>query len=179
MQPITKTLALLSVCLATALCTTPLAAQAAQFSPFGTGCAFQGQTLQIGSTGLPQLGNSSFQITYSGPNYTMNSGQQIAWPQLVLGFSLVTTLIPQSLLPQQPAGCIGLISGDALLPTAVDPNGRPSYESFIDLPVPNNPVLMGLTFHAQWVLVFQQCGFAGCGFAAVPTSDAATLLIGT
>src|SRR5262245_16295719 len=138
----------------------PLAAQAS-FLPFGTGCTFQGQTPAIGNQGLPQLG-TTLQITYSGPNFTFSSGQQIAQPFLVLGLGQQNTVIPGGLLPQQPPGCQGFITQDAVFPMGPDPNGRPSFANFLDLPVPNNPALIGFVFFAQWLTLVQQCGFAGC-----------------
>lgn len=153
-----------------------LAAQSAAFTPFGTGCAFQAQTLAIGNQGLPVIG-TSFQITYAGPNFTFSSGQQIARPFLVLGFGTLTTTIPVTLLPQQPAGCVGLITPDVLLDTPVNPT-QPAYENFVTMQVPNSPTLAGFLFHAQWLALIQQCGFVGCGLAAVPTSDAASVLVG-
>jgi hypothetical protein len=98
-----------------------LAAQSAAFAPFGTGCAFQGQPLAIGNQGLPVLG-TSFQITYSGPNSTFSSAQQIAQPFLVLGLGTLVTPIPVTLLPQQPAGCQGFITPDVLLGTPMNPS---------------------------------------------------------
>jgi hypothetical protein len=153
-----------------------LAAQSASFTPFGTGCAFQSQSLTIGNQGLPVLG-SSFQITYSGPNFTFSSGQQIARPYLVLGFGTQVTPLPVTLLPQQPAGCTGFITPDVLLETPVHAT-LPEYENFVTIQVPNVASLVGYQFHAQWLALVQQCGFAGCGLSAIPTSDAATVLVG-
>ena len=153
-----------------------LAAQSAAFTPFGTACAFQAQTLAIGNQGLPVIG-TSFQITYAGPNFTFSSGQQIARPFLVLGLGTSVTPIPVTLLPQQPAGCQGFITPDVLLDTPVNPT-QPEYENFVTINVPSSPTLAGFLFHAQWMTLIQQCGFSGCGLAAIPTSDAATVLVG-
>lgn len=158
------------------LLSSALAAQSAAFTPFGAGCTFQNQTLAIGNQGLPVLG-TSFQITYSGPNFTFSSGQQIARPYLVLGFGTLVTPIPVTLLPQQPAGCQGLITPDVLLETPVSAS-LPEYEDSVTIQVPNSPALAGFAFHAQWLALIQQCGFVGCGLSAIPTSDAATVLVG-
>jgi hypothetical protein len=152
-------------------------AQNAAFTPFGTGCSFQGQALSIGNQGLPVIGSSSFQITYSGPNFTFSSGQQIAQPFLALGFTPLVTTIPQSILPQQPAGCQGFLAPDVLISTPSDPT-RSNFLSFVPMPVPNSNALAGLVFLAQWLCVIQQCGFAGCGIAAAATSDAAFVTVG-
>lgn len=148
----------------------------ASFVPFGTGCSFLSQTLAIGNQGLPRIG-TTFQITYSGPNFTFNSAQQIAMPHLVLGFGPLFTPIPQSLLPQQPAGCAGFITPNAVIPAQPDPVLN-VFQSAIPIMVPNNPMLIGFALHAQWLLRFDQCGFAGCNWAAVPTSDAAMATVG-
>ena len=161
--------------LAMVMCVVGLAAQPAVFQPFGQGCTFQGQTAAIGNQGLPRPGQQ-FQVMYAGPNFTMNSAQQIAWPNLVLGLQQQITPIPPLL--QQPVGCGGLISPDVLLPTPPDQNGRPMFENFVALAVPNNSQLLGVQFYAQWVVLVDQCGFAGCGLAAILTSDAALAQIG-
>lgn len=152
-------------------------AQTAAFVPFGLGCAFQGQTLSIGNQGLPRLG-TTFQVTYAGPNFTFSSGQQIAHPILVLGLGQQLVPLPTSLLPQQPPGCTAYITTDVFLPTVPDPT-RAAFTSWVDIAVPNTPTLVGLVFNAQWMALVEQCGFAGCGFAAVPTSDAAVVVVGT
>ena len=155
------------------------AAQTASFTPFGTGCTLNNQTLAISNQGLPQLGQT-FQIMYSGPNFTFTSAQQTAWPNLVMGLGQQITPLPPGIfgLFLQPNGCQGYITADLLLPTAPDPNGRPMYENFIALTVPNSPPLLGAVLYAQWITLFQQCGFAGCNLAALPTSDAATITVG-
>jgi hypothetical protein len=120
---------------------------------------------------------TSFQITYSGPNFTFSSAQQIAQPLLVLGLGTLSTPIPVTLLPQQPAGCQGFITPDVLLSTPVSPS-LPSFENFVTIQVPSTPALAGFQFFSQWLTLIQQCGFAGCGFAAIATSDAAVVLVG-
>jgi hypothetical protein len=151
-------------------------AQTATFTTFGTGCTMQGQTLAIGNIGLPQLGQICT-ITYTGPN--TNGGlatQVVAQPSLGLGFGLLNTPIPQ-ILPQQPAGCQGYINPLVLIP--MGPRiGIPIFQDTYDLLIPNNPSLLGLPVQAQWLNMFQQCGFAGCNLVALLTSDAATLTIG-
>ncbi|HLQ38944.1 MAG TPA: hypothetical protein VK348_14135 [Planctomycetota bacterium] len=163
--------------IASTLLATLATAQQALFQPFGTGCTFNNLTLAIGNQGLPHIGQS-FQVMYTGPNFTFSSGQQIAWPNLVLGLGQLSTVIPAGFLPQQPAGCQGYITGDVVMPTMPDPNGRPQYENFVTINVPNNPGLLGMNFNAQWLTIVQQCGFAGCNFSAVLTSDAALVQIG-
>jgi len=151
-------------------------AQTPSVTPFGTGCTFASQTLAIGNQGLPQIGQS-FRITYTGPNFTFNSGQQIAWPHLGLGFQQAVTVLPQSLLPQQPAGCTGFIVPIAMIATPMDPV-LPVFDNFVSIALPNDPGLVGVSFLAQWLTLFEQCGFAGCGLAAALTSDAAVVTIG-
>jgi hypothetical protein len=174
MQPSSS---LRSFLLATTVCAGFAMAQGASFQTFGTGCAFNQQALLIGNQGLPQIG-TTLTITYTGPNTNNGTAQQqIIWPQLALGFGLRNTPIPQNLLPQQPAGCQGLITVDAVMPTA--PRiGIPIFQDHIDLPVPNSPALRGLRLYAQWLSTVQQCGFAGCNLIAVVTSDAAVIVVG-
>ena len=156
------------------LFSTTLAAQAV--IPFGTGCSWNAQTLSIGNQGLPVIG-TTFQLTYSGPNWTFNFAQQIMQPNLVIGFGQSLFPIPVTFLPQQPAGCTGYITPDLVFPTA--PSRTPGvWENFVDVAVPNVPALIGFVAYAQWLTVFQQCGFAGCGVDAFLTSDAAMLILG-
>jgi len=151
-------------------------AQTPSFTPFGSGCTFANQTLAIGNQGLPRIGQT-FSITYSGPNQTIGPNQQIAWPQLGLGFQTVTTVLPTNLLPNQPAGCTGYIAPIAMLPTTPDPV-LPVFVASIAIALPNDPGLVGVQFLAQWLTLHQQCGFAGCNLDAALTSDAAVALIG-
>jgi len=153
-------------------------ATAQTFQPFGTGCTINGQTLAIGNQGLPQIG-TTFQVTYTGPNSMPGSlaTQQAAHPNLVLGFGQQLTPIPPNLLPLQPAGCQGFITPDTMIPTTPF-IGRGIYHDTIDLPVPNNPALIGAQLYAQWLTVFEQCGVAHCTLAALLTSDAALITIG-
>lgn len=172
-----RTHAILCGCLATVLGAGTLAAQGPSFQTFGSGCVYNQQALFIGNQGLPVLG-TMFQITYTGPNTNNGTAaQQILWPHLVLGFSRVTTPIPQGLLPQQPAGCQGLISPDVVIPAAPW-IGRGIFHDTMDINLPNNPALLGLTFQAQWLTTFEQCGFAGCNLVGLLTSDGATIVIG-
>lgn len=150
--------------------------QSATFSPFGTGCTFGAQTLAIGNVGLPRIGQS-FRITYAGPNHTHNFAQQIAWPQLALGFQPQVLPIPISWFPQQPAGCTGEVLPLVMLPTVPNAQGT-AFDGFFDLLLPNDPGLIGVQFLAQWLLIHQQCGFAGCGIDAALTSDAAVVGVG-
>jgi hypothetical protein len=163
--------------LATTLCTGFAAAQGPSFQTFGNGCAFNQQALFIGNQGLPQLG-TTFTVTYTGPNTNNGTAQQqIIWPHLALGFGQLNTPLPASFLPQQPAGCHGLITPDGVMDTA--PRiGIPIFQDHIDLTVPNSPALTGLRIYAQWFSTVQQCGFAGCNLIAVVTSDAAVMVIG-
>lgn len=161
-----------------AVATTAATAQTtAAFTPFGTGCTFDNQTLAIGNQGLPQIG-STCRITYAGPNHTHNFAQQIAWPQLGLGFNQAVFPIPQSILPQQPAGCMGWIAPDVMIPMPVDPV-LPQYEAHYDFAIPNATWLIGVNVYAQWLMLHTQCGFVGCSYDAVATSDAAVLTLGT
>ena len=153
-----------------------LCAQTPGFQPFGTGCTFDNQTLAIGNQGLPRIGQS-FRITYSGPNHTTNFAQQIAWPQLVLGFTLQSFPIPTSWFFQQPAGCNGELLPAAVVPSPVNA-ALPEFDAFFDMAIPNDPGLVGVVFLAQWLTIHQQCGFAGCGIDAALTSDAALAVIG-
>lgn len=152
------------------------AAQSAAFQPFGAGCTFDNQTLAIGNQGLPQLG-ATFRITFSGPNHQFDFRQQIAWPQLALGFQAQQFPIPAGLLPMQPAGCVGELLPDATIPSPPSASGG-TYDAFFDLTVPNDPGLIGVAFFAQWLVVHQQCGFVGCHVDAVPLSDAAVVVLG-
>ena len=165
-----RTFTVLSLLAATAVAQTP------SFTPFGTGCTFANQTLAIGNQGLPRIGQT-FQITYSGPNQTFGSNQQIAWPQLGLGFQQVTTVLPPNLLPNQPVGCTGYIAPIVMQPTTPDPV-LPVFVTDIAIAIPNDPGLVGVQFLAQWLTLHEQCGFAGCNLDAALTSDAAIALIG-
>jgi hypothetical protein len=166
------------ILISTLLLATVVEAQAASaaFLPFGSGCTLEGQALAIGNVGLPQIGQS-FQITYTGPNHTQNFAQQSSWPQLALGFQSQQFPIPTSWFPQQPAGCVGLIQPDALVPMPLDASGT-AYETNFSMSIPNVPGLIGVQFFAQWINVHQQCGFAGCGIDAVAISDAAIVVLG-
>jgi hypothetical protein len=148
----------------------------AAFVPFGAGCPFAGQTPTIGNQGLPQLGTTCT-ITYAGPNHTFNSAQQIAWPQLALGFTPQQFLIPAGLFPQQPANCLAELAPLALVPTQVNAIGN-AFDTNVDIRVPNDPGMIGVVILAQWVVLHEQCGFAGCGYDAVLTSDAAQVVLG-
>ncbi len=86
--------------------------------------------------------------------------------------------LPPTFLPQQPTGCTGYLTPDVLVPMALDPQ-RSAFVDRIDLPVPFLPALIGLQVFGQWATLVQQCGFAGCGNAALVTSDAALMILGT
>lgn len=151
-------------------------AQSAQFTTFGAGCTFQNQTLAIGNQGLPRLG-TTFGVTYSGPNYQFTSGQQIAQPMLGLGFLPTSVVLPANLLPQQVPNCTVLLTPVAMVPTLPD-RVTNAYLVPLQLTLPNQPALLGVTVLAQWVTLFSQCGFAGCNYAAILTSDAAMMTLG-
>lgn len=159
------------------LLATTAAAQSASFTTFGSGCTFQNQTLAIGAVGLPQLG-TTFGVTYSGPSYVSSPGQQIAQPMLGLGFSPTNVVLPANLLPQQVPNCTVWINPLLILPTQVDRNTG-NWATPMPLPLPNQPALLGMSVLAQWVTLFSQCGFAGCNYAAILTSDAAIMTLGT
>jgi hypothetical protein len=151
-----------------------LPAQAASVSLYGTGCAYAGQNLAIGVQGLPQLG-TTITITYSGPNFFSTLMIQ---PGLALGLAPDATPIPTSVLPLQPAGCtvwvVPVLIG-MMLPTSAGP-----FATSVDVAVPNNPGLIGFTVYAQWIATVVQCGIIPpCTFDALPTSDAAQLVLGT
>src|SRR5262245_8106038 len=158
-----------------ALLPVPLAAQV--YARFGSACIFEEQKPSIDHVGLPRVGGA-FQLVYRGPNFTFMSSQQIAWPQLAIGFAIAPIAIPEGFLPQQPPGCTGYITVDLLLPTELPSRNFGQFRDRIDLRVPNNPMLAGTFFFAQWLLEVDQCGFAGCGHSALITSDAAILVIG-
>lgn len=163
---------LLATLLSTAVPLLP--AQAAGVSFYGTGCAYAGQNLAIGVQGLPQLG-TTFTITYSGPNFHSTLMIQ---PALALGFAPDATPIPPSILPLQPAGCtvwvVPLII-EVMLPTPTGP-----FATQVNIAVPNIPGLIGFTVYAQWFATVVQCGIIPpCTFDALPTSDAALLVLGT
>jgi hypothetical protein len=153
--------------------TAPLAAQAATIVPFGTGCAFLGQTLGITATGLPQLGGS-VTLEYVGPNLNNQIQTQ---PVLGLGLAPAAVPIPAAILPQQPTGCTQWLVPDALLPMAVSAQGN--FEDRVAIAIPNAPTLIGFQFHAQWLVIVIQCGFVPpCTLDALPTSDALQLTCG-
>lgn len=162
--------------LTTILAVAGAAAAQAAVTPFGAGCPFENQVPAIGNVGLPQLGQT-FDLTYSGPNYTYNSAQQIAHPHLALGLQQQTTPIPAGLLLYQPAGCAGYLVPLALTPMPPDP-ALPQYESSFRMAIPSDPGLIGAQLLAQWLLLHTQCGFSGCGLSAAITSDAALITIG-
>jgi len=161
-----------------ALATAAAPAQQAAFAILpGTGCTLLGQPLAMSNTGLPVLGQS-FRINYSGPNTTFNSGQQITQPFFAIGTVPALFPIPMRLFPNQPAGCIGFVQPENMFAMPTDPNGRPIYQAWIDLPVPNDPALAGAQLLAQWVVIHQQCGIAGCGIDAVGVSDVGQITVG-
>jgi hypothetical protein len=158
-----------------------LPAQSAGFQPFGSGCAFGGQTSAIGNQGLPVLG-TSFTVTYAGANVIQPNprpGLLDVWPQLALGLAPLTTPLPQSLLPQQPAGCTGLIQPVGVVPTVRDLSSIPprNYVPGVTVAVPNNSALLGVQVLAQWLVLVRDS--SSLGLEAVLVSDAATLTLGT
>jgi hypothetical protein len=151
-------------------------AQQASVTPYGQGCVLNGQQLALQSRGLPRLG-TTFTLVYSGPNFTFSSAQQRAQPWLLLGLQQLAIPVPP-VLPQQPPGCFVYTTPDASVPMPPDPTGVARFVDAFDLAVPNSPNLLGALFFAQWLCVFEQCGFAGCGIAGAPTSDGARITIG-
>jgi|KBSSwiStaDraftv2_1062776.scaffolds.fasta_scaffold184250_2 hypothetical protein len=158
-----------------ALPAAPLAAQV--FARFGAACIFEEQKPSIDHVGLPHVGRS-FLLTYRGPNFTFMSSQQIAWPQLAIGFAIAPIVIPPDFLPQQPEACTGYITVDLLIPAELPSHNFERFRDRIEVRIPNVPALAGTVFFAQWLLEVDQCGFAGCGHSALITSDAAILVIG-
>ncbi|MFT4514654.1 MAG: hypothetical protein ACI89X_001192 [Planctomycetota bacterium] len=146
------------------------------FTPFGSGCSLQGQTPAIGYSGSPAIGQT-FSITYSGPNYTFNSAQQMAQPFLALGTQGANFTLPTTGLIYQPIDCVAYMLPISLLPMAQHPN-LPEYESGFAITIPNNSALVGYQFFAQWLMVHSQCGFVGCSLSGLITSDAAVVTIG-
>jgi hypothetical protein len=153
----------------------PLTAQAS-FVTFGDSCAWNNEKPLIGNFGLPRLG-TTLTILYRGPNFTFSSGQQIAQPILLLSLGAVKTPLPTTFLPLQPPGCVGLVRPDVLLPMPMD-STKPQFVDQVPVPVPNDPNLIGLVVFAQWLTHVQQCGFAGCGDAALLTGNAAKITVG-
>lgn len=154
-----------------------VAAQAS-ISVFGTPCVVSSLRTPptIGSQGLPKIGQT-FRLTYSGPNFTFSSAQQIAQPFLVVGLPAAFT-VPNHILPQQATGCMGYTTTLLFFQTPFNAS-RTAWVDFVDIRVPNDPNLVGANFVGQWMVVFQQCGFAGCNLDAVMTSDAAAITVGT
>jgi hypothetical protein len=155
-----------------------LAPAQGQFVPFGQGCAFGGATCAIGNQGLPQVGQR-FVVTYSGPNAIQpfpRPGLLDMHPHLVLGLGQTTTPIP-ALLPQQPVGCTGLITADAVLPAPRDLlQVPPRNYAPVTLAVPPAPALTGTVLYAQWLTVLTDSGTGS--YEALLVSDAAVLVVG-
>ena len=140
----------------------PAGAQQASYTLFGEGCVSASATL--GATGVPQLG-SSFTVHYSGPNFVGVKGlfENGAHPWLLTGFSNTTWgAIPLPLLlPRTPLGvrCELLVSPDLVLPM---PRLGSRYQDSLTFPVPNEPSLIGLVFHQQWLVYhFTRLGAGG------------------
>lgn len=155
----------------------PLRAQAS-FRVFGEGCVFENQKPAIAIAAAPRLGTTVVVHYAGGPNFTFSSSQRIAWPQLLVGFETRKTPIATALFPAQPAGCGGYVRPDLLVPTAPDAGGAPKFADRLAFAVPNDSTLVGLRVYVQWTTVVEQCGFAGCGSAALLTSPAAELVLG-
>ena len=149
-----------------------LPAQAAAIAFYGTGCAFAGQQLALGVQGLPQLG-TTITFTYSGPNMINTLTVQ---PVLALGLSVANVPLPATLLPQQPPNCTAWIGPEVLFFMPQVSNGFDTQSPMI---IPNDPLLIGFQFTAQWLAVAVQCGIIPpCALSALPTSDAALLTVG-
>ncbi|HEX5052453.1 MAG TPA: hypothetical protein VFZ65_11815 [Planctomycetota bacterium] len=150
-------------------------AQGASVQTYGVGCTFNGQQLAIGTTGLPQLG-TTFQLTYSGPN--LNLVVNVVQPGIALGLGAAASPLPVTLLPLQPPGCWQQTTAEVQTLMALRPIGY--YYNFYNLPVPNDPTLIGFQFTAQWFAIAVQCSPVGapCNFVALPTSNAALMTVG-
>jgi hypothetical protein len=59
-----------------------------------------------------------------------------------------------------------------------DPNRPGMFESVMNFAIPNNPLLLGMILHTQWLTIHEQCGFAGCNPDAYLVSNAASVVIG-
>ena len=134
----------------------------------------------MNNNGLPVVGGA-FELFYTGPNHQLDNTQSITQPSLVVGFGLIGPVdIPQFLLPLQPVGCTLYPSHDIVLPMAPDQNGRNAFTNSVRISIPNDPILLGGTFFAQWLAVHTQCGFAGCNPVPdwIGTSGAVTCTMG-
>ena len=154
-----------------------LAFAQASFTPFGSTC-FQGMTMSAAN--LPRLGQS-LDIRYTGPIGSTFVGQydQVAQPVLMLGTSAtqagsvpLPVTLPLGLT--NGAVCDIAVSPDAmaLMPLVVLPVNR------YLLPIPNQPQLLGFTFHLQWLLVIERSTFGQVLWTRLYTSNAATAVVG-
>lgn len=157
-----------------------LTAQGASFTVLGAPCSVPGEAIPaIGARGLPRIG-ASFDVTYSGPNRTFSSAQQIVRPWLITGLSLLPApvAIPTAILPQQPANCLVWPNPDLVLEMPVDASGL-AFQNAVTLVIPNQSALVGATWYHQWFALFEQCGFAGCNYGWAIVSEAAIVVAGT
>ena len=158
-----------------ALVAAPLSAQTASVATLPSSCTTPLGTPGITTNGLPQLGNASFELDYTGPNVLSTLTVQ---PFLVIGFSQIgPASIPTSWFAQQPSNCDLRVNHDAVRAST---KGLGTFDTNTPMPIPNNAALSGLTFYAQWIVVHTQCGIVPpCWNDWVATSDTLALTIGT
>ncbi len=70
------------------------------------------------------------------------------------------------------------MTADLVFPMAAVPPNFAVYENALTIDVPADPSLAGATLYGQWFSMFQQCGFVGCDYQYVITSDAAQISLG-
>jgi hypothetical protein len=155
-------------------------AQSPQITSYGFGCPPPNGTTQqapsIGFQGQPRIGQR-FSITYSGPNHTVDNTQSGIQPFLMLGLQPQNVPIPM-LFPAQPTGCVLWITPDLVIPMVPAAPQFTRYEDTFPIDVPAVPSLAGAGFFTQWFALFEQCGFVGCDYRYVLTSDAANVVLG-
>jgi hypothetical protein len=150
----------------------------ASFTPFGASC-LPGMTMAAAN--VPRLGQT-FDLRYTGPIGSQFFGvyDQVSQPVLLLGASATQAgAVPlPAVLPLVLTGgvaCEIAVSPDTmvLLPTASAP-----IHQFL-LPIPNQPQLLGFTFHVQWLLIMQRSTFGQELWTRLLTSNGGTAVVGT
>lgn len=120
-------------------------AQTGQYAAFGTGCKGSNTVIPVlSNTGLPET-SKPFTINLSRARANSAAGfitgdSKTSWSGIPLPFDLGGF---------GATGCSLLVSILALNPLPTDANGNAS----VTANVPNDPALIGLEFHQQWLVL--------------------------
>ncbi|MCA8965935.1 MAG: hypothetical protein H6838_00770 [Planctomycetes bacterium] len=147
-------------------------AQTASFTTYGTGCGAPGNPPPlIQALTLPQIG-AAFTVRF----VALPSGQtpvSVDWPAMIMGLQQAQTPVPV-LSPSQPANCNFLLSTDVIL---FMPWNGTSYQNTFTMQIPNDPGLIGVSFHQQWAELYSRCQ-PTCQPLMIRVTNAATATVG-